>query len=84
MLVSRFVVFFWACFMGGLLAILNAASVNVYWLAIWPGVVTSGEQWLQSSLYLGFIVYVLVFRVLLSMGQASLHTACMLENSPGT
>ena len=42
MLVSRLTVFVWAVFMGGLLAILNAANVNVYWLGIWNGVVASG------------------------------------------
>ena len=41
-LVSRLTVFVWSVWMGGLLAILNAANVNVYWLGIWTGVVSSG------------------------------------------
>ena len=41
-LVSRLTVFVWAVWMGGLLAVLNAAGVNVYWLGIWNGVVASG------------------------------------------
>ena len=42
MLVSRLTVFVWSVWMGGLLAILNAANVDVYWLGIWTGVVSSG------------------------------------------
>ena len=42
MLVSRLTVFVWAVWMGGLLAVLNAAGVNVYWLGIWNGVIASG------------------------------------------
>ena len=41
-LVSRLTVFVWSVWMGGLLAILNAANVNVYWLGIWTAVITSG------------------------------------------